>query len=450
MFKKATYCMIVLSSISLPAFSANLADILAYTYENSGTINANRAGLKAVDEEIAKAKSGYRPQVYANASIGRSYYKYHYMDGVYDTNTAKLHRTPDSLGVSMVQPVFSGLSTVNNVSAAKETVKSERSNLYSVEQLTLLDATNVYMNVIRDKAVLELQENNEKILQKHLDSYQKKFKAGQLTKTDVSQSKARLSGAKAATIAARGQLKVSKAQYTSVVGKIVENQMDDVVVNESLLPSTLEEAITMAMETNPAIKSINYELKASNYNVKSKKGALSPNIDIKASAAKQHNIGVIDESNTWDLSANLSVPIYQSGAEYADIRSAKQLENQLRILSYQIKDNVRAQTISSFENYAASKAQVKAIETQIQASKIALDGVIREESVGARTVLDVLDAEQEYLDNQVLLVKTHRDQVVAAYTLLADIGYLNPAHLNLNVDMYNPDEYYKTVENKWF
>ena len=448
MFKKITMLTIFLTTVSSVALAENLSDVLSYTYQNSLLINAERAGLKAIDESVAKAKSGYRPSITGQGSIGRSHTQSIY-DNQFGGTKTKIYQNPNTLSINFVQPVFSGLSTYNSVEAAKSQVKYSRSNLENTEQATLLDAISVYMDVIRDKAVLKLQINNEKVLTRHLESYKKRFTAGELTRTDVAQSEARLSGAIANRIAAEGQLEVSNANYFDVVGLEPSLIMDDVNASTIHLPQTLDEALNLALANNPQIKAMEHAVKSAEYTVSAQKGVLAPQIDITASAAKQHDYTTFKRNDAWEVAANVRVPLYQSGSEYADIRSAKQTENQYRILLAQIKQSVRSQTISAWENYTANKAQINSIKDQIKASKIALDGVIREAQVGSRTVLDVLDAEQEHLDNQVSLVKVHRDEIVAAYTLLSATGQLNPNGLNLDVPMYNPKEYYNTVKNKW-
>lgn len=450
MLKKLTSLMILLSTVSTTALAEDLSGVLSYAYENSLTINAERAGLKATDESVAKAKSGYRPTIKGQGSVGRSYIK-----NVYDNSTSasmkeERYQDPNALELSFVQPIFSGLSTYNAVEAAKSQVQSARSNLNNTEQATLLDTVSVYMNVIRDRAVLDLQVSNEKVLQQHLKSYKKRFQAGELTRTDVAQSEARVAGAKAGTIAAEGQLKVSDAEYFSVIGLNPDKNMSDVNDETINLPKSLEEALKLAMKNNPKIKATEYATKAAEQTVSAKKGVLSPSVDVIAGAAKNHDSNMVKRNDVWQVSANLTVPLYQSGSEYADIRAAKQTENQYRILLAKVQQDVRSETISAWENYKAAKAQIKSIESQIKASKIALDGVIREAKVGSRTVLDVLDAEQEHLDNQVSLVKTHRDEIVAAYTLLSAVGRMNPADLNLAVSTYDPTAYYNEVKNKWF
>lgn len=450
MLKKIGLLVVLSSTISLSAFAGNLSETLSYTYEKSSTINASRAGVRATDEEVAKAKSGYRPSVIGTGSIGRNHSKAIYDEDYNGGVTQELYENPNKVGISFIQPVFSGLSTYHSVEAAKNQVKSARSNLTNTEQSILLDAVSVYMNVLRDRAVLELRNKNEKVLSQHLESYKKRFQAGELTRTDVAQAEARLSGATASRISAEGQLKVSNANYKNVVGLDPDKYLADVTDKTIDLPDSLDEALTMALRNNPKIKAAEYSAKASEKVVSAKKGALSPSVDVRASAGKMHNTNRADRSDVWEVTANMNVPFYQAGADYADIRSAKQTANQYKILLNKIRNNVVAETTGAWENYTATKAQITSIEAQIKASKIALDGVIREAKVGSRTVLDVLDAEQEHLDNQVMLVKIHRDEIVAAYALLASVGKLNPVDLNLNVTSYDPTAYYDEVNNKWF
>jgi outer membrane protein len=346
------------------------------------------------------------------------------------------------------QPVFSGLSTVQSVNAAKSQVRAGRQNLVSTEQSVLLDAVAVYMDNIRDEAVLNLRKSNENVLKQHLESYRKRHKVGDLTRTDVAQSEARLSGATAHRIAAEGNLKVSRANFFSVVGQ-EPHDLHDVKSVDFDLPLTLDQAIEIAMEHNPQVKAARHALSAAEYTVKAKKGSLWPKVDVTAAAGRQNEQLSVDRTDYWQVNANVTVPLYQSGAEYANIRQARQQANKARILWDKTVQDVRAAVTSAWESYSASKAQVSSIEAQIKASKMALDGVIREAKVGSRTVLDVLDAEQEHLDNQVALVRAHHDEIVSAFSLMSAIGGMNPLTLGLSVEPYNPKEYYESVKNKW-
>ena len=447
MMKKSFLVSLLSALISCTATAESLQDVLVYSYQNNLTLSAERVGQRATDEEVAKAKSGYRPSIFAEGSVARSYNKLDYVNPLMNDGE-KFYQNPTSAQIKLVQPVFSGFSTINSVQAAKNQVKANRNTLVNTEQMILLDTVAVYMDVIRDKAVLDLKENQEKVLHEHLKSYQKRFRAGDLTKTDVAQSEARASGATAARIAAQGQLKMSEANFFSVVGQN-PSSLEDVKQIGFTLPNTIEDALDLALKNNPKILAANYAKEAARYAVKAKKGKLAPSIDVGAAAGRQKENISVDKDDYWQVQANLSIPLYQSGAEYADIRQAKQTENKYRILWTKTLQDVHAEVVSAWENYMASKAQVESIKSQIKASEMALKGVIREAKVGARTVLDVLDAEQEHLDNQVALVKTHRDEIVSAYALMAAIGQMNPLGLGLPVQAYDPKEYYESVKNKW-
>ncbi|MBO7483820.1 MAG: TolC family outer membrane protein [Alphaproteobacteria bacterium] len=445
---KKSFMLSVLSFlISCNLRAETLQEVLSDSYENNLTVNAERAAQRAVDEGVAKAKSGYRPYITAEGNAGRSYNKLDYVNPLMNDGE-EYYQNPMSVQVKLTQPIFSGLSTVNSVKAAKNQVKAGRNALLTAEQTILLNTVAVYMDVIRDKAVLELQENQEKVLKEHLASYRKRLKAGDLTRTDVAQSEARASGATAARIAAQGQLKVSEANFFSVLGKN-PGELEDVKKVNFTLPETMEEALDLALKNNPKILAANYAKESAKYTVKAKKGILIPSVNVGIAAGRQKENISIDKDDYWQLQANLSVPLYQSGAEYADIRQAKQLENRYRILWNKVLQDVHAEVVAAWENYTASKAQTEAIKSQIKASKMALQGVIREAKLGSRTVLDVLDAEQEYLDNQVALVKTHREEIVSAYSLISAIGQMNPTGLGLSVQAYDPKEYYESVKNKW-
>ncbi|MDD3668682.1 MAG: TolC family outer membrane protein [Alphaproteobacteria bacterium] len=431
---------LILSVAALPARAETLNEVLSHTYENSLAINAERANLKAIGEGVEKARAGYHPNVYVQGSIGRAHNKMTFDNAAIGSFTQTYDQTPRTASVNLVQPVFSGGTTYNAVGAAQKQVQSGRSGLKNTEQAVLLDAAAVYMDVIRDKAVLDLQVNNEKVLKKHLESYKKRFQAGDLTRTDVAQSEARVSGATAARIAAAGRLEIAKATFYSVVG-LEPVRLKDVTEISLNIPKTLDACVAEALQGNPKVRAAEYMRDAMASVARAKKGIISPRVDVQASAGMQDRNTQIKELNYWQVTANLNVPLYQAGTEYAEVREAKSLENKHRILAEKTKQDVRAETIAAWEEYQAVRAQIKSLKAQIKASKTALDGVIREADVGARTVLDVLDAEQEYLNSQVAFVKAHRDEIVSAYALMSALGRLMPDQIGLDAANYNPEDY---------
>lgn len=445
---------VILLSCSMVVFSYNLKaetlfEALAYTYETNPTLEANRAYLRSVDERVGQAKAGWRPtlSLAGNAAYSEQQFKNYpgLADFDYDNDSY-------DAGVSLIQPVFSGFKTVSGVNYAETIVKQEQENLKSTEQSVLLNSAIAYVDVITQRAVLDLQKNQEQVLARHLKSYQKRFEVGDLTKTDVAQSEARLEGAKTNRIVAEGDLETANAAYISLIGK---KPPQKTTVNElgGFLPKSLSECLNEMKENNPSLKAAEFADEASQYNISLQKGDLLPELNVSAGTGFQWGQPLPQLNDKydgyyWQVGAQLSVPLYQGGGEYAKVREAKQLANQARINLEQVKRDLIRSTTQAWEQYRSTKSSIESIKAQIKASKMALDGVIREADVGSRTVLDVLDAEQEYLNNRVQLVQAERNMTVAALSLLSAMGHMTASSLKLNVAQYNPQDYYENVSSK--
>ena len=358
-------------------------------------------------------------------------------------------QTPRTASISISQPIFSGLTTYRTVQMAQHQAKAAEEDLNAFQQNTLLSSVVAYMDLIRDYAVLQLCQHNEAVLQQHFDEINMRFSVGKLTQTDVAQAKARLSGAVARRIEAEGQVKISRARYLDVIQKEA-SVLVDTTKFLAPLPRSLPEALDVAFKNNPSLKAAQLASQAYAYNVKAKEGALLPSVGVNASSGYLRENDSIDKGHYWKVNANLSVPLYQGGGDYAAIREAKHLENQYRILVTKTHLDVETAVVAAWEEYQAARAEIRAIRHQIGASQVALEGVIQEERVGRRTVLDVLDAEIEHLNNQVAYRQAHRNEIVSGYALLATIGRLTPDYLHLAVEIYDPKVYYDSVQNKWF
>jgi len=446
------YILLFISTLlgTSSALAQTLFDTLANTYETNPTLKASQAYLRSVDERVGQAKSGWRPYIVAQGNISHSDQTFKNYPGL--SEDVDYENDAYDAGVVMTQNVFQGFKTWNAVDYAQTIVLQERESVRSTEQNVLLDAATAYVNVIRDRAVLELQKNQEQVLARHLKSYKKRFQVGDLTKTDVAQAEARLEGAKANRILADGNLETSIAAYASVVGNKPDTHME---INDftKLLPKSLEEALKLMEEHNPAIKSAVFADEAAKHNIGLNRADLMPSLDVKAGAGYQWGqpipmTGDYD-GKYWQVGATLTVPLYQGGGEYSRLREAKQLANVARITLEQTRRDLIKLTTQAWETWQSSKASIVSIKAQIKASKMALDGVIREANVGSRTVLDVLDAEQEHLNYQVNLVRAERDATAAALQLLSAVGKMTAEELKLNVALYNPQDYYKKVNNKW-
>ena len=449
MKKTILFSFAVLAFGCANAGAESLFDVLAKTYQSSPVLQSSQAYLRSVDERIGQAKSGWRPVITLDGNAMHTDQKFKNYPGTadfdYDNNQY-------DVGVNLVQPVFSGFKTASAVDYAEKSVLAAREQTRQTEQQVLLSAAIATVDVVQGRALLDLQKNQEQVLNRHYKSYQKRLKVGELTKTDVAQSEARLKGAVAARINAEGNLETSVATFESIVG---EKPAADISINdfENLMPKSLEETLTYVKQNNPALKAAEYAAAAAKENVSLQQGDVLPSVNVIAGAGYQWSqpLPQIDDhydGRYWRVGANLSVPLYQGGGEYAKIREAKELENQARIDYTQKLRTLTKEATQAWDIYQTTKASIEAIKAQIKASKMALDGVIREADVGSRTVLDVLDAEQEYLNYRVNLVSAERNMTVAALNLLSTMGKMTAQSLDLKVDVYSYEEHYDDVKNK--
>ena len=434
-----------LGCLSLDAGAQSLDEALAAAYANNPSLVAARAALRATDEQVPQAKSSWRPTVKMSGEYGKAVIQSDYAAA----SDKSQHRDPGSLGISVDQSLYRGGRTAAATKRAVNNVRAARARLISTEQSVLQSAVNAYMNVVRDQAVLELRINNEQVLSRQLEATRDRFEVGEVTRTDVHQAEARLSGATADRIQAEGNLEVSRAAYRNVVGE--SPQKLEAPTQPVDLPPDIQSAIDLATDANPNVLSARFDERASLDNVDLVRGELLPTVSVNGSANRAFDsAGENTKVTTFQAGISVSVPLYQSGAVYSRLRAAKQsvAENRHRI------EDARRGAIESatraWETLQAARAAIQAIETQVRANEIALDGVQREAAVGSRTVLDVLDAEQELLDSRVNLVGARRNLTVAIYELKSAVGNLTAEKLKLPVDYYDPDLHYREVQGKWF
>ena len=445
--KKERYLTLlpVLAALSLPQFTQaeTLQEAMAAAYLNNPTLQAQRASLRALDETISQAKSGWRPSI-----VGTGSYGYKHSESV-ATFASSGNTNPRSLSLEVRQPVFRSMQTVNSTSEARNQVNSAREQLITVEQQIFLDSVTAYMGVLRDLAVLELTINNVSVLKRQLEASEDRFRVGEITRTDVAQSKARMSRAISEKIRSEATLTASRAAYRKTVGNTPAGLKRPVSLPP--MPASEEAALATAKRSNPRLLAALYTEKAARYNVKKQYSGLGPTVDVVARLSKSwENFSATDNSTTREILAQMTVPLYQSGSVSSRIRQSRQIENQRRLEALSVEREVIEVVRNTWEGYREATARIASSEDQVTANDIALEGVRQESEVGSRTTLDVLDAEQELLDSRVSLVRAQRDQSVAAYTLLAAIGKLTAEELQLDVARYDPNRNTQNVENKFF
>lgn len=422
------------------ASAEGLDEALALAYQNNPDLEAQRAALRATDENVPQAKSGYRPTVQGTGSISKSDQTSFF--------TTENSLTPRQMAITLTQPVFSGFTTVNNIRQAKREVMAGRADLVSAEQDVLLQAVTAYVDVVRDEAVLDLNNNQVEVLRRQLDASTNRFEVGEITRTDVAQSEARLAASLSGQIAAEAQLTASRTAYLRLMGQLPGSL--DKAPTLPALPINEDEAMAVAGENNPTLIAAMYREEAARYSVNSAAGELLPTVKLQAQYSKGvETFAPGSETESKQITAQLTVPFYQGGASYSRVRQAKQIRSQRKLQIVGARRQVEEQVRNAWIQLRAAKATINASQSQVNASDIALEGVRQEADVGARTTLDVLNAEQESLDAQVELVRAERNQYVAAYALLSAVGQLTARDLGLPVNHYNPTDHYDDVSNQW-
>jgi outer membrane protein len=423
-----------------------LESALARAYGNNPTLNAQRANVRSTDENVARAKSGYRPQVNGSADVGRTFTDFN-RGGPGGSTIERL--TPRGVGIEVEQSIFNGFRTVNSVRQAESSVFGARENLNNNEQNTLFDSASAYMNVLRDTAILDLQRNNVEVIDEQLRQTRDRFNVGEVTRTDVAQAESRLAASRSQASLAEANLRTSIAQYRQVVG-VEPRQLAPGRPLDRLLPRNVDAALKVAFGEHPAIKAAQHGVDVAELQVKIEQGALAPQVGVRGSVTQRYSTQIAgDNVLSASVVAQLTVPIYEGGQAYASTRQAKETVGQRRLEADSIRDQVRAAVISSWGQLEAARAQIQAAQAQVDAAETALNGVREEARVGQRTTLDVLNAQQELLNARVNLITAQRDRVVASYAVVQATGRLNSRALGLAVNHYSPKIHYDQVKDLW-
>jgi outer membrane protein len=446
--KSGSSCLrAVLLSTALFVPSAHAADslteALVKTYQSNPELLSERANLRATDEQVAQAIAQWRPTITINGDYSK-------IDSKSKTDpsvvTVQTKTEPWGADITATQTVFAGGRILAQRRQADAQVRAGRARLQSTEQTVFLDAISSYMNVVRDEATLNLNQQNVDLLKKQLEAAQARFQVGEITRTDVAQAEARLSAGQAQLTAAEAALKASRLFYEKTVGEapVLAEKKPGVPP----VPANEQEARDVANANNPTLIAAREFEKAAEYAVDFAVGRLLPTVSVQASYGKNgQERGAETIGEDTRLTASATVPLYQGGAEWSQIREAKELNNKARLDTETARRATDEGVSNAWESYRASKASSAANREQVRAAEIAFEGVQQELEVGSRTTLDVLNQQQELLNARVALVRSERDEVVAGYALLAAVGRLTAKELGLPVELYDPVENYD--ETTW-
>jgi outer membrane protein len=451
----AAAAVLLMAHVGLtPALADTIEAALVRAYQNNPQLNAQRAQVRSIDENVPQALSGYRPRVALTASAG-----YQYLD----TNTTaggsptaivrtEIHgaNAPRSAGLTVSQTLFNGQQTANRTRAAESQVSGSREALRVLEQTVLLSAATIYMDYLRDSAIVAVNQSNVRVLEQTLKQTRDRFNVGEVTRTDVAQSEAQLAAGKTQLLTAEANLNTTRANFRRIIGNEPVALAPGSPVDR-YLPPTLPGSVELSLIENPNVTAAMFGIDVNYLQIKINEGALLPTVTFQASVQQSYEQTMtIFRSFGASAIAQLSVPVYQGGAEYSLIRQSKETLAQQRLVLEQTRDQTRANTVTAWGQLVAGKAQVASAQAQVTASEIALNGVREEAKAGQRTTLDVLNAQQALVNARVALVTAQHDRVVASYAVLNAIGRLSPIVLNLATTVYDPSVHYHQVRDSWY
>lgn len=443
-----------LASMPGMASADTLEWALVQAYQNNPTINSQRAAVRATDEAVPQALSGYRPKISATASATEQYVDQKSkatVGGATLYSSVSGNTMVQSYGATITQNVLNGFQTANKTRQAESQVSGARETLRLTEQQVLLSAATAYMNLLRDGAILDLQRRNVEVLQEQLRQTRDRFNVGEVTRTDVAQSESRLAAGRSQLLTAESNYTTSRSTYRQVIG-IEAGKLAAAAPVDRLSPKALPQAVTEARTIHPSVTVAQFTVDAAVLQVKINEGSLYPSLNVVGSATKGYGAAsslTTLEQFVGSASAQLTVPVYQGGGEYSLIRQAKETLSQRRVDLDTARDQAQQTVVQSWGQLEAAKAQIQATQAQVAAAEIALNGVREEARVGQRTTLDVLNAQQELVNARVALVTAQRDRVVASYTLLAAVGRLTAQVLGLGAQIYDPVTHYHQVRDSW-
>lgn len=437
--------LIVVGQLALPMAAAaeTLADALAGAYNHSGLLDQNRALLRAADEDVAIAIAALRPIISWSGNVTRTFGTSSSASTLGTTvgsasNTATINLSAD---LTLIDFGRSKLA----IDAAKESVLGTRETLIGVEQNILLNAVSAFMNVRRETENVALGRNNVRLITEELRAARDRFEVGEVTRTDVALAEARLASSKSALAAAQGNLAQAVASYHAAIGRKPGTLKAPTKVPTTA--SSVEKAMAIAVRTHPSIKQVQHAVAEADINIMRAKAEMKPNVTLNGTLSVTENLDNSNFSRGGTIGVNAGGPIYRGGELSALLRQAMAgrdaQRGNLHVVRHQVQQDVR----NAFALLDVARASRVSSAEQIRAAEVAFRGVREEATLGSRTTLDVLDAEQELLDARAGLISAVVDEYIAAYRLLSAMGLLTAEHLGLKVQRYDPAEYYNLVKN---
>lgn len=441
--------LVIGAVFAAPARADTLADAMAGAYKNSGLLDQNRALLRAADEDVAAAQALLRPIVNWSASIDHNFSRNGgsatNLAGVSSFNRTSLNSTSTTMGIVAQMLLYDYGASQSRIAAAKQIVLATRASLLSIEQQVLLRAVSAYMNVRQSYEFVALRENNLRLLTQELRAAQDRFEVGEVTRTDVSLAEAQLAAARSGVAAAKRDLEQAIEFYRNVVGRRPGN-----LAPPPSLPRTeanVDTAKAVAMRRHPDMDAAQHQVAANDLLVVATDRDMKPRVSLNGSLSATEEFGNDNFRRGAAVGLEIGGPIYQGGRLSSANRAAMAQRDAARANLHVVSNNLAENVGNAIADLRALIAQSQASERQVSAASVAFSGVREEATLGARTTLDVLDAEQTLLDAQALRIQAQSQVYVAAYAVLASMGLLTAQQLGLNVQIYDPEAYYNLVKD---
>ncbi|HDZ82328.1 MAG TPA: transporter [Roseobacter sp.] len=430
-----------------PVSAETLADALVGAYNYSGLLDQNRAVLRAADEDVAIAKSSLKPVVQWTGNLTKALGRSVSAGSNFIPAGTKSATNSLSTSVNLIASllVYDFGATQYSVEAAKETVLATRQSLVSVEQQVLLRAVDAYMGVIQAQQLMSISENNVRVLTQELRAARDRFEVGEVTRTDVSLAEAQLASARSRLAGSQGDLMSAKAYYKIAIGRN-PGQLSP-PPRLPTLESSVAAAKAGAVRRHPDILTVQHQVAAAELLIRSSEARMKPQVSVQGSYGLTENFGSDASSNNTSVGIQFGQTIYQGGALSAGVRKNRAQRDAQRGNLFVTVDNVERAVSDAYAVLSSARAQIDASQRQVRAAQVAFQGIREEASLGARTTLEVLGAEQSLNEARSSVVTAQTQLYVAAYSVLSATGQLTAQALKLPVQIYDPAAYYNLVKD---
>ena len=429
------------------ARSETLADAIALAYQSNPVIQAQRANLRATDENYVQAQAGYRPTVSVQAQVGTNENNEEFSQPVPGNSQTT------SAVITLTQPVYTGGRVASQLSAAEATVMAGRETLRSTEQQVLQQVIQAYIDTRRDQQAVEINKANVQLLERQLTESRARFAVGDITRTDVAETEGRVSAAQAQLSASEAQLATSRAEYSEIVGQN-PGQLAPEPSLAKFIPTTLDEAYALAEHDNPQIAQQDYTEQASAAKVAQAKAQTRPTFSLQATYGYAGGAFGVDTpfqnfGHALTATAVAQFPLFTGGSTSSQIRQAAEANNVDRIGIEAVRRQTLFSVSQAWNQLVGSRAQLKANEEQVRAANIAFEGTRQEARVGQRSTLDVLITEQDFSNAELALVASRHDEYQAASNLMVAMGIMKVENFAANVPIYDPAANFDRVRHSF-